>query len=111
MSTSSASLEASHRVAFRMNQQDKTDLLYICTTEVALGQATALANIPITGNESHDEIKHLLHRSRDLLKRLDGTAVHRWELPELVPASDLASETRRADGLRDSLATMTRLAD
>ena len=69
-----------------MNQQDKTDLLYICTTETALGQATALANIPITGKESHDAIKHLLHQCRDLLKRLDGTVVHCWELPELVPA-------------------------
>ena len=68
MSTSSVSLEASHRVAFRMNQQDKTDLLYICTTEAALGQATALANNPISGNESHNEIKYLLHRCRDLLK-------------------------------------------
>ena len=29
----------------------------------------------------------------------------------MVPASDLASETRRTDGLRDSLSTMTRLAD
>ena len=68
MSTSSVSLEASHWVAFRMNQQDKTDLLYICTTETALGQATAHANIPITGNESQDEIKHHLHQCHDLLK-------------------------------------------
>lgn len=44
MSSPSEWVEASHKVAFRMNPQDRPDLQYICIME-AIGQAVALANI------------------------------------------------------------------
>ena len=94
-----------------MNPTDNTELNYICCTEAALGQATALANIPLTGNESPTELKTLLLRCRELLKRLDHANVHHWEPEELVASSDLASETSRVNELQNSLCTMTRLAD
>ena len=94
-----------------MNSTDNTELNYICCTEAALGQATVLANIPLTGTESTSDLKTLLLRCRELLKRLEHTNVHRWEIDELVPSTDLASETSRANGLQNSLRTMTRLAD
>ena len=76
-----------------MNSTDNTELNYVCCTEVVLGQATALANIPLTGTESTSDLKTLLLRCRELLKRLDQTNVHRWEIVELVPSTDLARET------------------
>ena len=94
-----------------MNSTDNTELNYICCTEEALGQATALANIPLTGTESSTDLKTLLLRCRDLLKRLDQSKVHCWEIEELVPSSDLAIETSRANELQNSLGTMTRLAE
>ena len=75
-----------HQVAFRMNSTDNTELNFICCTEAALGQATALANIPLTGTESPTDLKTLLLRCRELLKHLDHTNVHRWEIEELVPS-------------------------
>ena len=94
-----------------MNPTDNTELEYICCTEAALGQATALANIPLTGNESPTNMETLLFRCRELLKCLDHTNVHRWEQDELFASSDLASETSRANELLNSLCTMTRLTD
>ena len=70
-------IDATHQVAFRMNSIDNTELSYICCTEAALGQATALANIPLTGTESTTDLKTLLLRCRDLLKRLEHGKVHR----------------------------------
>ena len=100
-----------HYVAFRMNSTDNTELNYICYTEVALGQATTLANNPLTGTESTSDLKTLLLRCRELHKHLDHTNVHCWEIHELVPSTDLASETLRANKLQNSLDTMTPLAD
>ena len=94
-----------------MNPIDNTELNYICSTEAALGQATAIANIPLTGNESPTNLKTLLLRCRELLQCLDHSNVHRWELDKLVASSDLASEMTRANELQNSLSTMTRLAD
>ena len=94
-----------------MNPTENTDINYICCTEAALGQATTLANIPLTGKESPTNLKTFLLRCRGLLKRLDHSNVHRWELDELVASSDLASETLRANELQNSLGTMTWLAD
>ena len=70
-------VDATHPVAFRMNPTDNTELNYICCTEDALGQATALANIPLTGNESPTDLKTLLLGCIELLKRLDHSNVHR----------------------------------
>ena len=64
-----------------MNPQDKTEVHFICATEAALGQATALANIPLSNDQADNLV--LLERCRDLLKHLD-TKVHCWEIPELV---------------------------
>ena len=68
-----------YQVAFRMNSTDNRQLNYICCTEAALGQATgtALAIIPLTGTESPTDLKTLLLRCRELLKRLDHSNVHR----------------------------------
>ena len=82
-----------HHVAFRMNSTDNTEQNYICCMEAALGKATALANIPLTGTESTSDLNTHLLRCRELLKRLDYTNVHRWEIDELAPSTDLASET------------------
>ena len=70
-------IDPTHHVAFCMNSTDNTELNYICCTEAALGQATALANIPLTGTESTSDLKTLLLRCHELLKRLDQTNVHR----------------------------------
>ena len=70
-------VDAIHQVAFHMNSTDNTRLNYICCTEAALGQATALANIPLAGNESPTNLKTLLLGCRELLKRLDHMNVHR----------------------------------
>ena len=94
-----------------MNPTDNTELNYICCTEGALGQATTLTNIPLTGNESPTELKTLALICRELLKHLDYSNVHRWELEELVATSNLASEMSRANELQNSLYTITRLAD
>ena len=85
-------VDATHQVAFRMNPTDNTALNYICCTKAALGQATVLANIYLTGNESPTNLKTLLLRCRELLKRLDNSNVHGLELDELVASSNLASE-------------------
>ena len=104
-------VDATNQVAFRMNPTDKTELNYICYTEAVLVQATTLTNIPLTGNKSPTVLKTLLLRCRELLKRLDYTNVHSWELDELVASSNLASETTRANELQNSLSIMTHLAD
>ena len=93
-----------------MNSTDNTELNYICFTEAALGQATALANIPITGTESTSDLKTLLLGCRELLRCLDRTNVHYWELDKLVPSTDLASDTLRANKQQNSLDNMTWLA-
>ena len=94
-----------------MNSTDNTELNYICCTEAALGQATVLTNIPLTGTESTSDLKTFLLRCRELLKRLAQTNFHRWEIDKLVPSTDLACETLRANELQHRLETMTRLAD
>ena len=104
-------VDAIHQVAFRMTSVDNTELNCICCTEAVLGQATALANIPLTRTEYPTDLKTLLLRCRELLKRLDHTNVHRWEMKELVPSSDLASETLHTNKLQNRLGTMTWLAD
>ena len=53
-------VDATHQVALGMNSTDNTELNYICSTEAALGQATPLANIPLTGTESPTDLKTLL---------------------------------------------------
>ena len=94
-----------------MNPTDNTELNYICCTVAALGQATALANIPLTETESTSDLKTLLLRCRELLKRYYKTNVHRWEIDKLVLSIDLACDTLRANELQNSLDTMTWLAD
>ena len=104
-------VDATHQVAFHMNPTDNSKLNYICCTEAALGQATAQANIPLTGKESPTDLKTLLLRCRELLKRLDHLNVHHREQDELVAFSDLASEMSQVNELQNSLSTITRLAN
>ena len=70
-----------------------------------------MADIPLTGTESSTDLKTLLLRCQDLHKRLDQSKVHRCEIEELVPSTDLAIVTSRANQLQNSLGTMTRLAE
>ena len=104
---------ATHQLAFQMNPKDNTELNYIYFTAAFLGQATALANIPLTlaGNESPTDLKTLLLRCRELLKGLDHINVHCWELAEHLASSDLASKTSRANKLQNCLCTLTQFAD
>ena len=90
-----------------MHATDNTDLSYICCTASAHGQATALANIPLTGDESTTDIETLLLRCRDLLKRLDCSKLHGCEIEELIPSTDIAGEHSRDNKLPNSLSTMT----
>ena len=94
-----------------MNPTDNTEMNSICCTEAAPGQATTLANIPLTGTQSTSDLKTLLLRCRDLHKRHDQTNVRCWEIDGPVPSTGLACQTLRANELQNSLDTMTRLAD
>ena len=94
-----------------MNSTDNTELNYICCTEAVLGQTTALANIALTRTECTTDLKALLLRCRELLKCLDNSNVHCWEIEELVTSSGLTRKMSCANDLQNSLSTMTRLAD
>src|SRR6266705_2611752 len=93
-----------HKVAFRVNPQDESELHYVCATEAALGQAIALANVPLLEDNAQNLV--LLDRCRDLLKHLNAR-VHRWKIPELVPAQQLYDETTRATALETQVESLT----
>lgn len=92
------------RPALTLNNADNTGLQYICASEQALGQITALAATPAPSKP--EDVLVLLQRCRTVLRRFEG--IQRWGL---VSASDLGIETIRADGLQTRLDTMARLAD
>ena len=82
-----------YQVAFRINSTDNTELNYICCTEAALGQATVLANLPLTATESPTDLKTLQLRCRDLLITPGG---HSIRVAAMFPTQEISKARAEA---------------